>query len=469
DVFGFESQAVPAGSPSGGLTQLFANSTGAGPSDGFAALRVNSDNIELTQDERSKLLYKPKISEEEARRDQELFEREDELMAQPFSPTQKEKNNQTWLNEKGLWTQTEPVQTQISHAPTNPTRSLMATQREKQKKEKRKSKLGKSEFVEGEAAESDDEYEGFGLRSKEDEGDEGDSDEDRHVEGLVDDQAMDEETEGVAQVQAKFMEQNALEDEAREKLAREVVTGKMRTRRRRGDNMDLDDDDESEDEHRRGPKNFLKKRKIDNDHLDALAKHESTRPFVNMYDKAIKSVEDDEFSHLNQITEDISIAPETNEECEEDEGEEDDEEGGEDEVKEPETPFGHAKKYIPSSERAEVSFGFKPTGFNYGDDSEDEDPATVDLPDAMPQKLAPLARGSSTNTRVQQWAAQEGSGPRVNLGRMGQGVSVTGHASKSKITKTKSTSSNRPAALAATSSAASNKLSRLGSKANGFR
>ncbi|CUA76723.1 Serine/arginine repetitive matrix protein 2 [Rhizoctonia solani] len=525
DVFGFESQAVPAGSPSGGLTQLFANSTGAGPSDGFAALRVNSDNIELTQDERSKLLYKPKISEEEARRDQELFEREDELMAQPFSPTQKEKNNQTWLNEKGLWTQTEPVQTQIvrsegedpsstplkipttslgtpspSTSPSSHTlqrirrgaasaqestpepepelasapiptvlERLMATQREKQKKEKRKSKLGKSEFVEGEAAESDDEYEGFGLRSKEDEGDEGDSDEDRHVEGLVDDQAMDEETEGVAQVQAKFMEQNALEDEAREKLAREVVTGKMRTRRRRGDNMDLDDDDESEDEHRRGPKNFLKKRKIDNDHLDALAKHESTRPFVNMYDKAIKSVEDDEFSHLNQITEDISIAPETNEECEEDEGEEDDEEGGEDEVKEPETPFGHAKKYIPSSERAEVSFGFKPTGFNYGDDSEDEDPATVDLPDAIPQKLAPLARGNSTNTRVQQWAAQEGSGPRVNLGRMGQGVSVTGHASKSKITKTKSTSSNRPAALAATSSAASNKLSRLGSKANGFR
>ncbi|KAJ1311445.1 hypothetical protein OPQ81_009934 [Rhizoctonia solani] len=530
DVFGFESQAAPGKSPSqiggGGLTQLFANS-GAGPSDAFAALRVDLNNIELTQDERAKLLYKPKISEEEARRDQELFEREDELMAQPFSPTQKEKDSQMWLNEQGLWTQTKPAQTQIirsqnedpsstplqttslgtpspSASPADEIRRirrgapsakgstpepepesvespipslferLKASQRQKEKKKKRKSKLGKSEFVEGEAAESDDEYEGFGLRSKDDEGEEGDSDEDQHVEGLVDDQAMDEETEAAAQIQAKFMEQNAQDDEAREKLAREVVSGKLRTRRRRGDNMDLDDDEESEEEQRRGPKNFLKKRKIDNDHLDALAKHDSTRAFVNMYDKAIKSVNDDEFAHLNQITEEVDIASQTNEDSEageedEEEEQEGDEEGGEDEAKEPETPFGHSKKHIPSSEKALVSFGFNPKRFHYNDDSEDEDPATVDLPDAVPQKRTSLARGNSANTRIQQWAAQEGSGPRINIGRMGQGVSVTGHTSKNKVTKTKSTSSNRSAALASTSSTSSNKLSRLGSKANGFR
>ncbi|CAE6530489.1 unnamed protein product [Rhizoctonia solani] len=528
DVFGFESQAAPAGSPSqgggGGLTQLFAAS--AGPPNAFAALRVDPNNIELTQDERAKLLYKPKISEEEARRDQELFEREDELMAQPFSPTQKEKDSQMWLNEQGLWTQTKPTQIQIvgsqmeeepsstplpttslgtpspSASPLGETSELrriqrgapsarestsepdpaelpipsifdrlMATQRNKgkQKKQKHKSKLGKSDFVEGEAAESDDEYDGFGLRTK-DEEDEGDSDEDRHVEGLVDDQVMDEDVEAAAQVQAKFMEQNAQDDEAREKLAREVVTGKHRTRRRRGDNMDLDDDDESEEEHRRGPKNFLKKRKIDNDHLDALAKHDSTRPFVNMYDKAIKSVEDDEFSHLNQITEEVDVVPGTTEEEGSGEDEEEgDEEGEEEEAKEPETPFGHSKKYIPSSEKAEVSFGFKPKLFDHEDESEDEDPATVDLPDAIPQKQIPLVRGNSTNSRIQQWAAQEGSGPRINVGRMGQGVSVTGHTSKNKVVKTKGTSSNRLTALATTSSTSSNRLSRLGSKADGFR
>jgi mediator of replication checkpoint protein 1 len=81
----------------------------------------------------------------------------------------------------------------------------MASQREKQKKQDRKRKLAKSNFVEGEAAESDDEYEGFGLRTKDDEGEEGDSDEDRHVEGLVDDQVMDEDTEAAAQIKAKFM------------------------------------------------------------------------------------------------------------------------------------------------------------------------------------------------------------------------------------------------------------------------
>jgi hypothetical protein len=48
------------------------------------------------------------------------------------------------------------------------------------------------------------------------------------------------------------------------------VTGKHRVRRRRGDNMDLDEDEESEDEKRYGSKNFLKKRKIENDGLDEL-------------------------------------------------------------------------------------------------------------------------------------------------------------------------------------------------------
>ncbi|KAF8708403.1 MRC1-like domain, partial [Rhizoctonia solani] len=523
DVFGFESQSAPTGSPSqggGGLTQLFANSANAGPSDAFSALRVNSNNIELTQDERAKLLYKPKISEEEARRDQELFEREDELMARPFSPTQKEEN-QMWLNEEGLWTQTKPAQTQAVgtqieepsstpvHMPTTslgtpssgsqklyrirrgaasaqdstPEREselapipsvfdkLMASQRGKQKKQERKRKLAKSDFVEGEAAESDDEYEGFGLRSKDEEGEEGDSDEDRHLEGLVDDQAMDEDTEAAAQIQAKFMEQNAQDDEAREKLARDVVAGKLRTRRRRGDNMDLDDDDESEEEHHRSSKNFLKKRKIDNDHLDALAKHDSTRAFVDMYDKAIKSTEDDEFAHLNQVTEDIDVAPGMNEDEEDDEEGEEGEEVGveEEEATAPETPFGHSKKYIPSSEKAEVSFGFKPPNFNHDNDSDEEDPATIDLPDAVPQKLAPVTRGNSVASRIQQWAVQEGGGNRANIGRMGQGVSVTGHGGKNKVTKTKSASSNRPSALTGTSSSSSNKLSRLGSKASGFR
>jgi hypothetical protein len=72
-----------------------------GTSSAFAALRSDANTIELTQDERSKLLYRPVLRDDELRRDQDLFEREDELMAQPFSPTQREKGTQGWLNDRG--------------------------------------------------------------------------------------------------------------------------------------------------------------------------------------------------------------------------------------------------------------------------------------------------------------------------------------------------------------------------------
>ena len=81
---------------------------------------------------------------------------------------------------------------------------LRGTQSIVSKDKKKKKKLGKSEFVEGEAAESDDEYGDFGPRlRKEDE--EGEEDDDQHLEGLVDDQVMDEDIENAAQVQAKYL------------------------------------------------------------------------------------------------------------------------------------------------------------------------------------------------------------------------------------------------------------------------
>jgi hypothetical protein len=73
------------------------------------------------------------------------------------------------------------------------------------KDKKKKKKLNKSEFVEGEAAESDDEYGDFGVRARDEDDDDGDEDENRHVEGLVDDANMDEQTENAGQVQAKYL------------------------------------------------------------------------------------------------------------------------------------------------------------------------------------------------------------------------------------------------------------------------
>ncbi|KAG8685958.1 hypothetical protein FRC09_014441, partial [Ceratobasidium sp. 395] len=237
DVFGFESQAPAPGSKDvkakesdGGLTQLFANA-GATTSSAFAALRADANNVELTQDERSKLLYRPVLGDDELRRDQELFEREDEIMAQPFSPTQRENGTQQWLNERGLWTQTRPPQAHsnsFTSTPLSPTQKgtssplpsppegeagrrrivrrgpiepeiapipklpsvldrLMNGAQAAAAKEKKKKKADKSEFILGEAAESDDEYGDFGPRAREEDEGEGEEGEEQHVEGLVDD------------------------------------------------------------------------------------------------------------------------------------------------------------------------------------------------------------------------------------------------------------------------------------------
>ncbi|QRW05117.1 Serine/arginine repetitive matrix protein [Ceratobasidium sp. AG-Ba] len=410
DVFGFESQAPGVsgdkGESGGGLTQLFANAE-VTTSSAFAALRADVNNIELTQDERSKLLYRPVIRDDELRRDQEIFERDGELMAQPFSPTQREKETQQWLNERGLWTQTrppgansdglEPRSTPISSTQVgtpsplaSPTGSTITRRRItrkgpaapepeerenenvplakipslydklmnrsqdgnlKDKDKKKKKRLEKSEFIEGEAAESDDEYEGFRPRARGDDDEEGEEGEEQHVEGLVDDTAIDEQTENVADVQAKYLEQNAEDDARQEKVVRDVVAGKLRNRRRgRGDNMDIDDDYESDDDGEVGQKKLLKKRKIENDGLDGLEKHESTRPFVEAYAKGMQTADDQEFLYLNQIVgfdgaPQLTGGPGPHEDENEDESEDEDENEDEDGARARARARARAKKW----------------------------------------------------------------------------------------------------------------------------
>jgi hypothetical protein len=65
-----------------------------------------------------------------------------------------------------------------------------------------------------------------------------------------------------------------------------------------------------------------------------------------MYDNAIKSADDDEFAHLNQVSEEVDVTSGMNEDEEgsgEDEENEEGDDGGEDEAMAPETPFGHSK------------------------------------------------------------------------------------------------------------------------------
>lgn len=75
----------------------------------------------------------------------------------------------------------------------------------KTKRDKPKGKLDKSEFIENEAQESDDdEMLGFGPKRKDDEDEEDGEDLDKTLEALVDDQVMDEETIASERVREKF-------------------------------------------------------------------------------------------------------------------------------------------------------------------------------------------------------------------------------------------------------------------------
>lgn len=75
----------------------------------------------------------------------------------------------------------------------------------KAKSGKVKQRLEKSEFVEAEAQESDDdEMFGFRSRRKDDEEEEDGEDLDKTLETLVDDQEMDEETVNALLVQEKY-------------------------------------------------------------------------------------------------------------------------------------------------------------------------------------------------------------------------------------------------------------------------
>ncbi|EGO27257.1 hypothetical protein SERLADRAFT_413730 [Serpula lacrymans var. lacrymans S7.9] len=179
--------------------------------------------------------------------------------------------------------------------------------------EKRK-KLEKSEFVEAEAEESDEERTfGFGGRKKGDDDEEEDEDQDKILEGLVDDGEVDVQEKLVLE---KVREHREQDDRDLEKLHRDAVEGKFRTKRRNRD-FGLNDDSEDEDEDERARRirnNMYKKRKIDGDHLEALGQKEETRAFYEAYQKDL--IDDDglEFQHLKQDTEMVDVDQEDDEE-----------------------------------------------------------------------------------------------------------------------------------------------------------
>jgi mediator of replication checkpoint protein 1 len=135
-----------------------------------------------------------------------------------------------------------------------------------------KKRFEKNEFIEGEAEESDEDAAfGFGPAKKDDEDELDGEDQDRVLEELVDDAAMDADTLNESKVLEKVQEHRALDDAADEKRARDAAEGKMRIKRR-NNLLDFDEDDSEEEDWdaKRARERMAKKRRIDGDTLEQI-------------------------------------------------------------------------------------------------------------------------------------------------------------------------------------------------------
>ncbi|KAG8850256.1 hypothetical protein FRB96_000488 [Tulasnella sp. 330] len=165
-------------------------------------------------------------------------------------------------------------------------------------KSKEKQKAIQAAFVQGEAHESDEDImQGFGVGGKEDDEDDDDEEQNKVVEGLVDDEQMDASVENEEAVREKAAEHAAAADAEDERVAKLAAEGKLRGKKRdRGIGLDDDVSDEEEDDaDRRRRLAVNKKRKINGDNLEELAKNPRTVPFYNQYQHGIALDDDDDF------------------------------------------------------------------------------------------------------------------------------------------------------------------------------
>ncbi|PFH52595.1 hypothetical protein AMATHDRAFT_1995 [Amanita thiersii Skay4041] len=144
----------------------------------------------------------------------------------------------------------------------------------------------KSDFVEAEAEESeDDDVFGFALGKKREDDEEEGEDLDATLEALVDDREMDKEILAAQLVHEKYMEHEKDDDEELEKLHQAAVQGELR-RKRRNHGIGLDDSDDESDEDERNRRirhRMAKRQRIDRDNIKALADNEETKSFYRVY------------------------------------------------------------------------------------------------------------------------------------------------------------------------------------------
>ncbi|KAG8909170.1 hypothetical protein FRC00_010592 [Tulasnella sp. 408] len=207
---------------------------------------------------------------------------------------------------------------------------MTAKPKEPKKKDKEKEKQMK-EFFQDQADESDeDKIIGFGD-TREDENDD-DEENDKHLEGLVDDKQMEQSEVNEQAVLEKHQEQLAQDDAALEKYHAAATKGEYRGKKRdRGIGLSDDESDGDDDDNRRRRLALRKKRVvIGGDQLEDLANNARTRAFYNTYEQGIAVDEENDFGYVPS-----SEQPEPEEDVVE---EDEDEEGADDEEEKGDEP-----------------------------------------------------------------------------------------------------------------------------------
>ncbi|KAG6831871.1 hypothetical protein H0H92_006988 [Tricholoma furcatifolium] len=311
--------------------------------------------------------------------------------------------------------------------------------------------LEKSEFVEQEAEESDDEEPfGFGPATKKDDNEDDGEDQDRMLEGLVDDTDMNAETVAAELVREKYQEHEQKDDEELEKLHQAAVQGELRKKRRnRGLGMDDSDDDSEDDYHnRRIRQGMYKKQKIERDDIkrNIAGQHEETKSFFNVYAQNL-TVDDADFAYLQESQPPDVLMQNVEEEAEEEE----------DEPREVVTTAEVHKllREAARQPRDEEQDVMDPNDVSWVDDNEsDEDELHIKALAPNVKKQATTRQGAGSQiefdagfeplsipkggvaqsniNRMQTWAKVEGrSHYNETTGRNVGGAAVTGHKTKS--------------------------------------
>lgn len=181
-----------------------------------------------------------------------------------------------------------------------------------------KSRRERSEFVFGEAEESDedrpDDGEHGGLtgvfsdRGSASEPEE-DSDDDADLESLLDDERDENEEEQDEAARMRYQQHRDEDDAAMQALHERAAKGMLRSRRRRLDDplADMLDEDADEDELRRklrAPSFQAKRRRIEQDGLQALAEREDSRAFVETYNETHATEEAERYDFLGEASSD---------------------------------------------------------------------------------------------------------------------------------------------------------------------